>query len=62
MSNRVQFYAYDYNRVRRIFSFKVENINDAIKALDRFNQPDGFYVTNKGKPSQKSVRIYSRKK
>ena len=44
MKKFIQFYAYDNQHVRRIFSFKVENYNDAINALRRMKQPSGWYV------------------
>lgn len=54
---RVQFYDFDKNGNRRIFSFKVNSEQDAINALVRMNKPTGFY-----KPDEKrnfSKRIFN---
>ena len=50
MSKRVQFYGNEKSTGnRRIFSFKVENKNDAIRALQRFDVPAGWYLPDSNK-------------
>lgn len=43
-SKSVQFYAVHQSGERRIMSFRVDNVNDAINALGRMNQPKGWFV------------------
>lgn len=62
MSTSVQFYGrHTATGERRIFSFKVENYNDAVRALERFNVPAGWFVIRKGNSVVKNQKISNRK-